>query len=75
MGHDFIVFEEEGIYITKYNRSEDKWVVEWNEQDDEYDTAYTRDNADGGIEELEYDEVVGTPTNNYGNNNNGQNII
>ena len=49
MGHDIIVFGEKEIYITEYNRSEDESVGEWNDQDDEYETSYTRYNTYGGI--------------------------
>ena len=52
VGHDVIVFGEEERDITDDNISEDESVGECNEQDDEGKTEDTRDNTDGGIEEL-----------------------
>ena len=64
MGNDVIVFRKEEIYITEDNISEENSVREYNKQYDEYKTADPRDNSDGGIEDLEDDEVVRTPTDN-----------
>ena len=42
--------------------------MEWNEKDNGYETADTRYNADGGIVELEDDDISRTTT----DKNNGQ---
>ena len=75
MGLDVIVFGEEEIYTTEDNITEDESVKEWYGQDNEYETADTGYNADGGIAELEDDEVIGTLTNNNESHRGGKNTI
>ena len=75
MGYDVIVFGEEERDITEDNRSEYESVGEWNEQEDEDKTADNRGNYVDGIEELEDDEVVGTPTDNDNKHDYEKNII
>ena len=68
MTSSYLVRKEEISQKTTYQRTSQSG----NEQDGEDDTADTRYNAGGVIEELEDGNVVGTLTNNDGNQDTGK---